>query len=373
MKHSRLAVTERTNGVSTVQRPPSAVEITLLWLLAAIVFLAVITHFGLYWDHFSRFGDNPSYIADAQAISRWDFHNLAVQEFWGLPYLMACVSWLHIPLQGSLLLICIVSSTFSLLLVRHLWNGWVAAFFAVLNFCWIQVSFLGGSEPLFVALVVSSFWAIRERRLVLASMLGAFATLVRPVGFFLLLALGLTLLFRRDFKKAFVCTLVASAIGAVYLIPFWIHFHDPLFQVHQYRQYDWRSSSPIGLPFRALAVAFMTSRQPWTNTLLIVLWIVFSVVALCAMGRKGFTPYVREHLTECLFAFLYLSFLFCYNSSWSWGEFPRFVLPVLPLMIVALDQWIPKSRYVLYGLGLLSSILGAVSAIGIRNALSLSR
>jgi len=361
-------------GRPSVRRPPSRIEVSLLWLFAAVLFVLVVTHFQTYAGKVDDFGDNPAYLQAANAIRHWNFRGVAVKQFWGLPYLIACLSWLPISPRSCLLLICTVSSLVSVLLVWHLWGPWIAGFFTVLNLYWFQVSLLGGSEPLFVALLFLSLWAIRKERWVEASALAAFATLTRPLAIFALLGIGLILIFRRDYKKTFMCTALATLIGALYLLPFWIYLHDPLYQFHQYRRNDWQSGSAIGLPFRALVLGFLHDRGPWTNVALTLGWIIFAFIGLCAMSRKSFRHYIQEQPAEYIFAFFYLAFIFTYNSvAWARADFPRLVIPVLPFLLLAFDRWLPRSRYVLYGFGIVSSVLAACSAIGIRNALAALR
>jgi len=358
----------------TAGSPPSRIEISLLWLFGAVLFVLVLTHFQTYAGKVDDFGDNERYLQAANAIRQWDFRGVTVKQFWGLPYVIAGLSWLPISSRSSLVLICIASSLGSVLLAWHLWGPWIAGFFSVLNFYWIQASFLGGAEPLFVALLFSSFWAIRKDRWLGASVLAALATVVRPLGVFALLSIGLALISRRDYKKLFLCTSIATLIGTIYLLPFWIYFHDPLYQFHRYQQSDWQSGAVIGLPFRAIASGFLHNREPWTNVLLTLGWIIFALTGLWAMSRTSFRQYIRERRAECTFAFSYLIFLFTYNSNaWARAEFPRFVIPVVPFLLLAFGRWLPRSRYVLYGLGIVSSVLSACSAIGIRNVLSALR
>jgi hypothetical protein len=100
----------------------------------------------------------------------------------------------------------------------------------------------------------------------------------------------------------------------------------------------------------------------------------FRICGLCATMRTGFRQYIREHRAECIFAFLYLAFIFSYNSvAWARAEFPRFAIPVVPFLLLAFDRWLPRSRYVLYGLCTVSSVLGGCSAVGIRNVMSALR
>jgi hypothetical protein len=350
--------------------PPSRIEVGALWLLTVVLFIIVLIQFQSYTFKVDNFGDNPAYLKAASAIQHWDFHDAEIKLFWGLPYVIAGFSWLPLSPRSDLLLICLVSSLVSVLLVWDLWGPWIAGYFSVLSFRWIQVSVLGGNEPLFLVLVFSSFWASRKERWLLASVLAALATLVRPLGLFALVGIGVTLLYHRDYKKAFQCTALAAFIGALYLLPFWLYFHDPLYQFHLYQQRDWQSGPAIGLPFRAIALSLMHNREPWTNVIVTMAWVIFAFAGLCAMGSKSFRHYIRERRAECIFGFLYLLFIFSYNSvAWARAEFPRFVIPVVPLLLLALDRWLPKSRYVLYGLGIVSAVLGACSAVGIRNIL----
>jgi len=373
LTHSREAIVEQKiekKQRASATRAPSRVEISALWLVAAIIFVIVLIQFQPYTSKVDDFGDNPAYLTAANAIRHWDFHHAQIKLFWGLPYVVASLSWLPLSARSDLLLICMVSSLVSVLLAWDLWGPWIAGFFTVLSFRWIQVSMLGGAEPLFAALLFSSFWASRKERWLLASLFAALATLVRPLGVFALIGIGLTLLYRRDYKKAFQCGSLAAFMGALYLLPFWLYFHDPLYQVHLYKQRDWQAGTAIGLPFRAIAVSLLHDREPWTNVIVTMGWVFLAIAGFCAMTRKSFRHYIRGHLPECIFAFLYLAFLFTYNSvAWARAEFPRFVIPVVPLLLMALGRWLPRSRYVLYGLCIVSAVLGACSAAGIRNVL----
>jgi hypothetical protein len=90
------------------------------------------------------------------------------------------------------------------------------------------------------------------------------------------------------------------------------------------------------------------------------------------MGAKLYRYRSMEHLNEQLFAVTYLIFLFCYNSlEWARWDFPRFVIPAIPLLLLSVYSWLPKSRYVVYPLCALSSILAGCSAIGIKNVLAI--
>jgi hypothetical protein len=351
-------------------RAPSRMEIALLWILSAALFIAVVSHFRPFTTSVDDFGDNGAYLDAARAIRHWNFDHVIVKQFWGLSYAVALFSFVPGPSPRTIfLVICAACSLASVLLAYQLWGAWIAGYFAVLNFDWMQRSYLGGSEPLFTLLLFASFICIRKERWIWAAILAALASVVRPLGIFALLAIGFVLLCRREYRKFLLCTGAGAIIGILYLLPFALYFHDALYQVHRYKTSDLHSGPALGLPFQALISSFWHDRPPLTNFLLILGWIVFIVTGFVAMSRKSFRPYINEHRPEFLFAFLYAAFLFTYNSEWARAEFPRFAIPLVPFVLVALEPWLPKSRVIFYSACVICSVLAACSAIGIRNVL----
>lgn len=353
---------------------PSTRELLFLWLIGAVFFVAIVGHFQNYGEKTLDFGDNGQYISAAQAIQHWNFRGTQTKQGWGLSYLVALLATFGLSYRISLLLISTVSSVASVLLARSLWGGWIAAFFAILNFAWIQASYLGSSEPLFVLLVFASFWFGRRERWVIASVLAALATLTRPVGIFVLFALGLTLVLRKEYRKAAVCTLVAVLIGLLYLAPFWISLGDPLYQFHRYQHEDWESGSLLTWPFHIFTVSFIYYHGPWTNVVYTGGWIALAILGYFKTAVKLCVERVSEHWNEQIFFFSYLMFLFCYNSlEWARWDFPRFVIPAIPLLLLSVKRWLPKSRYAVYPLCVICAILAAASAVGIRTVMSTLR
>jgi hypothetical protein len=162
-------------------------------LISYLVFLAVLSFIGgSYWSLVGgKFGDNPGYLAAASAIRHWTFSGVDVKQFWGVSYAVACVSLLTGASEGlALVVVCVGASLASVALCYWLWDGWIAVFFALLSLDWFQRSLLGGAEPLFMALLLGSFLALRRDRWVLAVVLGSLATVVRPFGVFALVGLG---------------------------------------------------------------------------------------------------------------------------------------------------------------------------------------
>ena len=117
---------------------PTFREVILLTSLTGLLFVATILPVQNYRFTVDEFGDSSAYMSVASAIRHWDFRGLQIKQFWGYPYAIALLSALtHLPERYSLLVVSCVSSFLSIGLAYWLWGGWVAAFFAVLNFDWM--------------------------------------------------------------------------------------------------------------------------------------------------------------------------------------------------------------------------------------------
>src|SRR5690348_4389637 len=93
----------RTHGLSRK-------ELILLWLIGAVCFLIVLSHFQSFGRTIGSFGDNGNYISAAQAIERWDLKSSSTKQGWGLSYLIAILSIFHLSDQVALLCISIAAS-----------------------------------------------------------------------------------------------------------------------------------------------------------------------------------------------------------------------------------------------------------------------
>ncbi len=334
------------------------------------IFIAVMAVTRNYAAAVDNFGDGSAYMNLASAIRHWDFHGIVIKQFWGLPYAMAGLSKLTgVSDRTALLALSLVPSLLAVLLARRLWNGWIAGYFAILNFDWLQRSCLGGSEPLFVCLLLAAFVSVRRERWLLAALLASFATIMRPLGVFALLGIGITLLWERKYSRFAAATAIGLAVGLLYAIPLATHFGDPLATVNSYHSPQWQGGWLFGFPFYAIVKGTMRYPAPWTNLVLSIGWIVLVVVACVVMAKSGeFRSYCRTHLVEALFLVPYLWCLFAYNyPMWARSNFARFAIPILPFVLLALYRWLPKDRRVLWPLGIITTILAASSALGVAN------
>jgi len=365
----------RTRSASRWCREPSLAEVLLVVAVTALVFFAVLVQFRPFLAVAKSSGDNTALVDIASAIRHWKFQGLNIKAFWGLSYVVAVVS-LVTPLSdmNALLLVSYASGIATIILVHKLWGGWVAAFFAVLNFYWMQRLFLGGTESLFTALVFGSFLAARRKHWWPAALLAALSTIVRPVGIFVLVGLGFNLLWKRDFRNLALATVTGMIVGGLYVLPLALYFQNPLANVQTYQHQDWQGGQLLSWPFRAILRSMLTEGAPATSLVLAGGWTLFVLAGfLVLVLSQRCREYWRIHQLEMIFATSYILFLCTYNSPWARGNFPRFAIPALPFVFLALREWLPKDRRLVWVLAVVSPVLAACSEIGIKNVAEILR
>jgi hypothetical protein len=353
--------------------PPSLAQVLGIVLFSYLIFL-VFLHFvgGSYWSLVGgKFGDNPDYLQAARAIRHWQIAGISVKQFWGLSYAIACVSSITgVSETTALVGVCVSASLLSVALCYWLWGGWIAAFFALLSLDWFQRSLLGGAEPLFIALLLGSFLALRHDRWAWAAILASLATVVRPFGVFALLGLGFHLLYRKRYRDCVVATAIGLVIGALYTWPLKHYLGNPFANITAYRTNDWHSGLPFNFPFVAIIRNTFPINAPLTNLALTLGWILFVLLGIAIAIRSGdLQRYAKEHTAEACFVLLYSLALYSYNASgWARSNFPRFALPVLPWILFFLRRYLPEHRKVIWALAVIAPCLAAASAVGIREA-----
>jgi hypothetical protein len=219
-------------------------------------------------------------------------------------------------------------------------------------------------------MLLTAFCCARRRLWQFAALSAAVATVVRPIGFFGLLAVGLVLLVRKLYKQFTLATLIGLAVGTAYAIPLIRLYGDPLINYHRYYA-DWGGSAfPVTFPILPVVVGFVRFGKtvPLTNNALSLIWVLFTaatVYRLLSMKRPIPWP------VEWLFGIMYGVFLFSYNSPYCVrAEFPRFAVPLLPIGIDAFRSYADRLRKIIPVLAVSSPILAALNALNLRHTLS---
>jgi len=364
-----------TESKSSGRRAHEQRELTLVLAFSFIAFWATVFLAHRSTGLVLEYGDNSAYLDVARAILHWNLQKAPMQHFMGFPYFIAGASRLfHLPPGFCLWAIAVVSSAVSVWITAQLFGVVVAAYFALTNFAWIQVSFLGGSEPLSMALGLGALLAFRRGRVSLAAVLGAIAVTVRPLMIFVLVGIGLVLLYRRQWRSLAAALGIGLGVGLVYAMPLYRYFGDPLLTVHTYTTRDYgavRIVGPhgrlFGWPFHGIVAGTLAYPAPWTNLVLSFFWIGLVLAGIAMMFSSRFRRYGREHPNEVVFCGLYLLAVFSYDYLiWARSNFIRFSIPALPFVFLSLLPLLPRSRWFVWSLCLVSALLAALSAVGWR-------
>lgn len=331
----------------TEGRKPSAVDISLrreLLFFSALAVLAysvalflatTVTHRS-YWDLVYNSGDNPAYIHIAQAIDRWNPQLIGeAKAFWGSAYGILPVHLLTGADYGaSLLLLSILGGVLGVMFTYRLYGPAVAAWFVFVSPQLMERTLLGGPEPIFVGLFLASLVAIRKGSLGWAVLLASLAATVRPVGVFIVAAILLMTLRRRNWPKLVAYGSVAAGTAILYAIPMVLLTGSPFGNFSGY-SVDWHHKIPITLPIYPLVEAALASQEPFTNTIKTGSWVLVVLFLAVYYGliRGRLRAFFTQHPEETLACLLILLFQLSYNSQWAWYEFPRFIAPLLPFLL----------------------------------------
>jgi hypothetical protein len=287
-------------------------------------------------------------------------HNLNVygptKYAWGFPLATAVVTTIsRITPAASVLVVSVVSSLVATWIVFRLWGMWVAVYFTVIDFTWIEYSVFGGSEPLSIVLLFASLLAARNKSWILAACLAALSATVRPEGVLLLPVIALWAWFDKGPGTATLASSAGLAVLALYILPLATSFHDALIGYHGYQREAWGGGLPITYPYAAI-VANLANGQNLGGFLSKLLKIGFVLAHGLAVVGVAFSAQVRQRVlrmpVDLSFLIVYSAFIICYNSpTWAASIFARVLLPILPFLLWTYEPWLPKSRLLIVSLG----------------------
>lgn len=368
----QVRATGEVAATNAEARPePSGLEVAVTVGLALVLHILFVCRAANFWEVAFRSNDNQAYLHIAAIIRTWHPPGTVFPAFfWGFPYAIAGVSTvLSLPPLAALVLVSIVSSLAVSILVCRLYGGWVAvALYSFINYHLIFISVEGGSELPFMCLLFASLLAARSERWNLAALLAALGTTVRPVGLIALVAFALVLGMRRSYRRLAEITLIGLGIGLVYVIPVWIILGSPVANFTRYQDWWGPQGRPLTFPFGALIpsfIAFQGSR--WPKIAESAIWLALALAGTAAMWLPRQRPRFPFNQPEIWFASIYTLFFLSYNYSEVYGDLPRFLMPITPLLLFSFRDWIPRDRRVLWPAVLLSALLASAAQVGFNN------
>ncbi len=313
-------------------------------------------------------GDNGAYIAMTAAVRAHDLGAVGPIKFaWGLPFSAALIATaLRTSNVEAVATVSIVSALVATFVAFRLWGPWVAAYFTVADFTWLEFSAFGGSGPLSLALLFGALLAARNCRWPMAAMLAALSACVRPAGVLLLPLIGIWALREGGLRTAIITGLSGGIVLLLYFLPLVISFHDPLVGYHGYQQADWNGGPPITYPLGAV-FANLRNGEHFSNLpakLLKAAYVFLHVAALIFIGCSlKLRQRASSNSLELAFAVVYSTFLLCYNSPhWAGSIYARMLLPVFPIFLWVFERSLPKTRPSIIAIGLVSAVIAMHSA-----------
>jgi hypothetical protein len=364
---------ESNAALASAGRAPSRAELLLMLASVFAIHIFAVCRVTNFWELAIARTDDMDFVTVATIILNWHFPGgPPPANFWGFPYAIAGFAKIFsVPELMAAVLISVLGSLAVCTLVHRLYGGWVAAAFIFISFDWIRVSIEGGSEPLFMCCLYASFLAARSDRWNLAALLGSLSTTVRPLGIFALFGFAGVLAMRRDYRRLVVITLIGLGLGVLYVVPLWVLLGSPFNNFAVYRG-DWGPHGwPLTYPFGALISSFrleLHSSTRWYTLVYSAAWPILALVGVTAMWLpRNRHLFWTKYQPEAVFVTTYTFFFLSYNYIEIFWFFPRFVVPVLPLLVFSARDWIPRDRRVLWGATVLSALLSAAVLVHFKN------
>jgi hypothetical protein len=357
-------------------RDPSLLEVLLMSGTTLAVHFLTASRVRFPWEPPDMWFDRKQYLETATIVRHWHFSGGPLPKvFWGFPYAIAGISKLFsIPESMAVVLISMVGSLLVCILLHRLYGGWVAAVFVFVDYHWIALSVEGGTEPLFMCLLFASFLAARSSRWEIAALLASLSTTVRPLAVLALVSFAAVLAVRKSYRKLVTIALIGLGTGVLYVVPLWIVLGNPFANFVGYRG-DWGPRGwPLTYPFGAMGPSYYAAfhEMRWTVFVFSAVWVIVLLVGMAAMCLPSNRQRLWTYQPEALFAWMYTLFFIVFNNVDMAVSFARYILPVLPLLLFAMRDWIPRDRRLLWGGALLSALLASATTVGFKNVFGFS-
>jgi hypothetical protein len=296
-----------------------------------------------YLDRVQEFPDMASYAEAATAMRHWHLSGIPARQFWGYADAGALLSVLlpGVPMLVVLVIVSTISGCVAIALAHRLWGGWIAVYLTAVGWQWVQREAFGGSEPLFMALVLAAFWANRNAQWRRAVLWAALATIVRPIGIF---ALGAVLVRRKPTEVLLGLGIAAIVVG-LYGVPL-AFTGDVLGNIH------WYAPQMTGGTVWGTLIAGEVS--PMRDIL-----VVGAITVVVMAPFVGFAGEQKGRWVENLFALGTSCFLITLNCQPCAWAFPRFAIVSIPFALIVMRQWLPRDDRVVCVLSIVSALIAA--------------
>ena len=245
-----------------------------------------------------------------------------------------------------LVIISAVSGCIAVALAHRLWGGWTAVYVTAVGWQWVQREAFGGSEPLFMALVLGSFLSLGPAGS--HATRGAVGCIWPRSSAPLASSRSAPCSFDANQPRCSDWALACAAIGgfsALYCVPL-AFTGDVLGNIH------WYAPQMTGGTVWGTLIAGEVS--PVRDILV--------VGAITVVLMAPFVVFAREQKgrwAENLFALGTSCFLITLNCQPCAWAFPRFAIVSIPFALIVLRRWVPRDDRVVCVLSIVSALIAA--------------
>jgi len=176
---------------------------------------------------------------------------------------------------------------------------------------------------------------------------------------------------RKSYRQLAAITVIGLSVGVLYVVPLRVLLGNPFANFISYRR-DWGPQGwPVTYPFGTLVPSYLmafSAGNRWYRLVFVSVWPVMALAGTVMIWHpRNRERFLSLYQPEALFASLYVLFFLSYNYLGAVWVFSRFVLPIAPLLLFSLRDWIPHDRRVLWGGVVLSALLASADLIHFRN------
>lgn len=236
---------------------------------------------------------------------------------------------------------------------------WLTIIFLFLPARWLVVRSIGSPEPLFILLLLSSFWFFKKKNYWLAGIFGGLTQLTKSPGILLFLAYGIYLLWenRTEIKKSFSASMIRiiRTASPLLLIPLALFF---LFAYFRFAYHDFwayfHSGDNLHLFWPPFQIFNSSSR--WVGTF----WLE-DVIYIYLLGILGVVYLFKQKRIDfgIFTAVFFFTTLFVAHRDVS-----RYSLPLVPFLIIAFEPFLVKKEFkIAFGVIFIPIFLYAINFI----------
>jgi hypothetical protein len=335
---------------SAAPRRGEVLTIGLVAILLRVIIFAVEVHGGISVADYTKKGDTPSYMANAQVMcgerSLASLSEYETRVFPGYPAMIAVTHRLGVPLRMSALLVTWICAGIAAAAAAMVFDdarvGWAMT---CLVPHYLLISSLGMSEAPMLAVVLVALLASQRNRPVVAGVLFGFAGVIRPMACFALVGLMYARAREGKWKSGLFVLCITGVVFGLEILAMQWWTGNAMRGVHVYAQHpDAYAGHMFEWPFQSLLTTPKKDGTPIGKVIYIWVHVAITLFACGWITEKALHGGRSKPRDAVAFPWLAGNsiFVFCIGGVWGFRHFARFTIPAAPAMFWTLRRWLPR-------------------------------